>query len=304
MKILSWNVAGIRAVLKKNALDFVCETVHDYDVLCFQETKAEQIQVNAEKFKKLYPYQYWNHSKKRKGYSGTSIWSKVPFERTFDHPVFDDEGRIVAVEFKEFILVTVYTPNSKGDLSRLTDRTTQWDPLFRDYCNDLKTHKPVVICGDLNVIHQDIDIYQPENHQGNIYAGYTVEERSSFQALLDSGYEDAFRLFNNKPGQYTWWSYLHNARSKNIGWRLDYFLIDSRIVQCCNNSSILNKVLGSDHCPITLFLDLDKIHVETTPIDINPCHKRSLRRRSRSYPTPPDELDFRYIQNIKKPQIR
>ena len=251
MKILSWNVAGIRAVLRKNALDFALEG--EYDILCFQETKAEQVQVkNIDAFKAVYPHQHWNHSKKRKGYSGTSIWSKSPFVSTLESPEFDQEGRITTVEFSNFYLVTVYTPNSKGDLSRLSERTTEWDPLFRDYCNSFKCIKPVIICGDLNVIHQDIDIYQPEKHQGNIYAGYTFEERSEFTQLLSSGYIDAFRKFNNNPSNYTWWSYVHNARTKNIGWRLDYFLVDESLQKDVIDSSIESHIMGSDHCPITL----------------------------------------------------
>ena len=183
MKIISWNVAGIRAVLKKNALDFILED--NYDVICFQETKAEQIQVkNIDKFISKFPYQTWNHSKTRKGYSGTSIWSSIPFINILDCPEFDNEGRICTVEYSDFILVTVYTPNSKGDLSRLNERTNEWDPQFRYYCENLKKNKPVIICGDLNVINEDKDIYQPEKHKFNIYAGYTDEERLSFKTLI------------------------------------------------------------------------------------------------------------------------
>jgi len=254
MKILSWNVAGIRAVLRKDALDFALKG--EYDAICFQETKAEEIQVkNIDLFKSIYPYQYWNHSKKRKGYSGTAIWSKIPFD-SLDSPDFDQEGRITTVEYSKFYLVTVYTPNSKGDLSRLSERTNEWDPLFKNYCNYLKNKKPVIICGDFNVIHQDNDIYQPEKHQGNIYAGYTMEERTSFTELLTSGYIDAFRKFNNNPGNYTWWSYMHNARSNNIGWRLDYFLVDISLEHKIIDSTIESNILGSDHCPISLQIDI------------------------------------------------
>ncbi len=255
MKILSWNVAGIRAVLRKNALDFALKG--EYDALCFQETKAEEVQVkNIDKFKAIYPYQSWNHSKTRKGYSGTSIWSKTPFISTLESPDFDQEGRITTVEYNNFYLVTVYTPNSKGDLSRLKERTKDWDPLFKTYCNCLKLKKPVIICGDFNVIHQDIDIYQPEKHQGNIYAGYTIEERTTFTELLSSGYVDAFRKFNNNPGNYTWWSYMHNARTKNIGWRLDYFLVDTEIEKNIVDSTIESNILGSDHCPVSLSINV------------------------------------------------
>ena len=251
VRILSWNVAGIRAVLRKNALDFSLKG--EYDIMCFQETKAEQQQVkNIDAFKSIYPHQYWNHSKTKKGYSGTAIWSKIPFINMLEPPSFDNEGRITTVEYSEFYLITVYTPNSKGDLSRLNERTTEWDPLFQTYCNFLKNQKPVIICGDLNVIHQEIDIHQPEKHQGNIYAGYTIEERTTFTQLLSSGYFDAFRKFNQEPNNYTWWSYMHNARTKNIGWRLDYFLVDSRFFSNTKDSTIEKDILGSDHCPISL----------------------------------------------------
>lgn len=252
MKIISWNVAGIRAVLKKKALDFVLES--DIDVICFQETKAEKEQVkNIDNFTSKFPHQLWNHSKTRKGYSGTAIWSKIPF-KSIESPNFDQEGRITVVEFNDYFLVTVYTPNSKADLSRLVERVQVWDMLFREYCNQLKETKPVVICGDLNVIHQDIDIHQPEKHPGNVYAGFTNEERASFTQLLSCGYVDAFRLFNNEPCNYTWWSYMHNARKKNIGWRLDYFLVSTKLKCKIINSEIMNDIYGSDHCPISLEL--------------------------------------------------
>ena len=253
MKIISWNVAGIRAVLRKNALDFALDG--EYDAICFQETKAEQVQVkNIDNFTKIYPYQTWNHSKMKKGYSGTSIWSKKPFVSIVPTPDFDNEGRISAVEYNDFYLVTVYTPNSKGDLSRLPERTNEWDPLFKTFCNNLKCMKAVIICGDFNVIHQDVDIYQPEKHRGNIYAGYTLEERTEFTKLLSSGYVDAFRKFNTEPGNYTWWSYMHGARDRNVGWRLDYFLVDISLEENIISSTIEKQILGSDHCPITLYI--------------------------------------------------
>lgn len=252
---MSWNVAGIRAVIRKNALDFALKG--EYDIICFQETKAEQIQVkNIELLTSIYPHQYWNHSKTKKGYSGTSIWSKIPFMNTLDSPDFDREGRITTVEYSSFYLVTVYTPNSKGDLSRLSERTNEWDPLFKLYCNNLNLYKSVIVCGDFNVIHQDIDIHQPEKHQGNIYAGYTHEERTTFTELLSSGYIDAFRKFNQEPNNYTWWSYMHNARTKNIGWRLDYFLVNKELEENIIDSTIEKQILGSDHCPITLNIDI------------------------------------------------
>ena len=254
MKIVSWNVAGIRAVLRKNALDFVLES--DIDILCFQETKAEKEQVkNIDNFTSKYPYQIWNHSKTKKGYSGTAIWSKYNFKH-IESPFFDEEGRITIAEFENFILLTVYTPNAKADLTRLEYRVNEWDMLFREYCNQLNVIKPLIMCGDFNVIHQDIDIHQPEKHPGNIYAGFTNEERSSFTQLLSCGYIDAFRLFSNEPCNYTWWSYMHNARKKNVGWRLDYFLVSNIFKTKIINSEILNEIYGSDHCPISLNINV------------------------------------------------
>lgn len=293
MKVLSWNVAGIRAVLKKGTLEFVLKG--EYDVLCFQETKAEEQQVkNVEKYKELYPYQIWNSSKTKKGYSGTAIWSKIPFVSTLPTIDFDNEGRVVAVEYEEMYLVTVYTPNSKGDLSRLEERTKKWDTQFREYCNNLKEVKPVVICGDLNVIHQEIDINCPEKHLGNKYAGYTMEERAEFTKLLSCGYFDAFRKFNKSAGNYTWWSYISNARQNNVGWRLDYFVVDDLLNMNCTNSTIERDIMGSDHCPITLTLNF------TNPIHIN---KEPMRRRSMSYPTPPDLKESKIIESIKRPKM-
>lgn len=254
MKILSWNVAGIRAVLKKNALDFSIQ--EDYDTLCFQETKAEEQQVKLDdKFKEKYPHQLWNSSKTKKGYAGTAIWSKYEFKK-HETQEFDIEGRITVVEFNKFILLTVYTPNSKGDLSRLSERTDVWDIQFKEYCNQLKKQKPLILCGDFNVIHMDRDIHQPEKHQGNIYAGYTYQERQRFTELMSCGYTDAFRMFNDEAGHYTWWSYMHNARKKDIGWRLDYFLVDDALKPFINDSKILKEKMGSDHCPITLEINV------------------------------------------------
>ena len=159
-------------------------------------------------------------------------------------------------EYNDFILLTVYTPNSKGDLSRLNERTNKWDVLFKNYCDTLKEKKPLILCGDFNVIHTDKDIHQPEKHQGNIYAGYTYEERQRFTELIGSGYSDAFRMFNETSGNYTWWSYMHNARTKNIGWRLDYFLVDERVKEYITSSKILKEKMGSDHCPITLEVNI------------------------------------------------
>ena len=251
MNILSWNVAGIRAVIRKNALDFTLKK--EYDVLCFQETKAEQSQVkNIDQITKLYPFQIWNHSKKRKGYSGTCILSSIPFESVVDTPDFDKEGRITCVEFEKFYLVNVYTPNSKFDLSRLTERIDDWDPNFRRFCNNLNEVKSVIICGDLNVCHTNLDIYDHMKYRLNIHAGFTKDERQSFQILLDTGYIDAFRTVNKDPFRFTYWSYANNARYKNEGWRLDYFLVSKKLSDCIVESTIQSNIYGSDHCPITI----------------------------------------------------
>jgi len=302
MKIISWNVAGIRAVLRKNALDFALKG--EYDIICFQETKAEQHQVkNLESFDRVYPHQSWNHSKGRKGYSGTAIWSKSLY-KVHDSPFFDQEGRITTAEFPEFFLITVYTPNSKQDLSRLAERTNEWDPLFRDYCNSFKSSKPVIICGDLNVIHQEIDIYQPEKHKGNVYAGYTTQERDSFGCLLSSGYIDAFRKFNKEPHNYSWWSYMNNAREKNIGWRLDYFLVDTTIESLCTKSDICKDILGSDHCPITLDIDIGELD-SIIDSDKNGFESKEKRKRCGSYPImPQDIIDMNIINGLKKPLLK
>ena len=297
MKIVSWNVAGIRAILKKNALDF---TINDeIDIICFQETKAEQTQVKlSSSFLNFYPYQTWNHSKNKKGYSGTAIWSRHPFVSIIPTPHFDTEGRICAVEYTNFYLITVYTPNSKRDLSRLKERIDVWDTNFRQFCNNLDNKKSCIICGDFNVCHKDIDIHKPDQHRGNIYAGFTAEEQTSFDLLLSNSFVDTFRLFNNEGGNYTWWSYIYGARKKNIGWRLDYFLVSQDVKHFVKSSSILKNILGSDHCPIFLDFDLKtEMQSSSHAIDI---HTTSMRRRSYSYPTPPDVKEMIQITKTKR----
>lgn len=254
MKIISWNVNGIRAVLKKGFLDFMDE--HDPDIICIQETKAHKEQVELELDK--YPYKYWNSAEK-KGYSSTAIFSKhKPINIINDMGIekHDNEGRIITLEFKDYYLVTVYTPNSKRDLSRLPYRQNEWDVDFLSYMKSLEQNKPVIFCGDLNVAHKEEDLANPSSNKttksrpGN--AGFTDEEREGFDNIINAGFIDTFREFHKGNGHYTWWSYMGGARARNVGWRIDYFCISPSLKSIMTDSSILPEVMGSDHCPIVL----------------------------------------------------
>ena len=254
MKIISWNVNGIRAVLKKGFLDFMDE--HDPDIICIQETKAHKEQVELELDK--YPYKYWNSAEK-KGYSSTAIFSKhKPINVINDMGIekHDNEGRIITLEFKDYYLVTVYTPNSKRDLSRLPYRQNEWDVDFLSYMKSLEEKKPVIFCGDLNVAHKEEDLANPSSNKttksrpGN--AGFTDEEREGFDNIINAGFIDTFREFHKGNGHYTWWSYMGGARARNVGWRIDYFCISPSLKSIMTDSSILPEVMGSDHCPIVL----------------------------------------------------
>ena len=257
MKIISWNVNGIRAVIKKGFLDFMNE--YDPDIICIQETKAheEQVELDLEK----YPYKYWNSAEK-KGYSSTAIFSKVKplaVAKDMDIAKHDNEGRVITLEFKDYYLVTVYTPNSKRDLSRLPYRQTEWDVDFLNFVKSLEDSKPVIFCGDLNVAHTELDLANPQSNKttksrpGN--AGYTDEERSSFDNIIDAGFIDTFREYNEGNGHYSWWSYMAGARTRNVGWRIDYFCISPTLKPNMTNAYILPEVMGSDHCPIVLEMD-------------------------------------------------
>jgi len=249
MKIISWNVNGIRAVMKKGFPDFVKK--YDPDILCLQETKAHPDQVDE--LLHDYEHHFWNSADK-KGYSGTAIFSKIkPLNVSYGGgiDVGDTEGRIVTAEFDDFFLVNVYTPNSKRGLARL-DYRQEWDKLFFNYLKDLEKSKPVITCGDLNVAHTEIDLARPKNNTKN--AGFTPQERSGFQKYLDNGFLDTFRIFNQDPENYTWWSYMFNARAKNLGWRIDYFLTSEKLKKNIISAEILKDVMGSDHCPVTLNL--------------------------------------------------
>jgi len=251
MKIISWNVNGIRAVLKKGFLDFIKQ--EKPDVICIQETKAMPEQVEA--ILDNYPYQYWNSAEK-KGYSGTAIFSKIKpisIKNDLEIEKHDNEGRVICVELKNYYLVTVYTPNSKRDLSRLDYRTNEWDVDFLNYLKELEKDKPVVFCGDLNVAHKEIDLKNPKTNNKN--AGFTNEERAGFENYIQSGFIDTFRIFNQEPEHYTWWSYMFNSRAKNVGWRIDYFCISECIKNKLQKSIILPTIMGSDHAPISIEID-------------------------------------------------
>ena len=247
MKFISWNVNGIRAVIKKGFYDFVEN--YNPDILCLQEIKANKEQVDL----KLdsYPYQYWNSAEK-KGYSGTSIFSKIkPINEMYGIGIeeHDQEGRVITLEFEDYYLVTVYTPNSKRELLRLEYRQ-RWDSDFLKFVKSLESKKPVIFCGDLNVAHKEIDLKNPKTNHRN--PGFTDEERSSFDNIINAGFIDTFREFNNEGGHYTWWSYMFQARQKDIGWRIDYFCTSKSLKSNLKDAYILKDVLGSDHAPVVL----------------------------------------------------
>ncbi|MGK0290983.1 MAG: exodeoxyribonuclease-3 [bacterium] len=250
MKLISWNVNGIRAAVKKGFLDFMEE--QNPDVICLQEVKAEEEQAALE----LSQYtSYWNSAEK-KGYSGTAILSKkeaLNCRYGIGNEKHDQEGRVITLEFDEYFLVTVYTPNSKRGLERLDYRQNEWDVDFLAYVKELEASKPVVFCGDLNVAHQDIDLANPKTNHKN--AGFTDEERKGINNIIDAGFIDTFREFNQEGGNYTWWSYMRTARDRNIGWRIDYFCISSTLRPQLRSAAILSNVMGSDHCPISIELD-------------------------------------------------
>ncbi|MES2471010.1 MAG: exodeoxyribonuclease III [Patescibacteria group bacterium] len=265
MKIISWNVNGIRAVLKKGTfLPFIQK--YDPDILCLQETKAEQHQAVID----LPQYtEYWNSATK-KGYSGTAIFSKIkPLSVVNGLPahiikkfglVADDygdpntEGRVISAEFDKYYVVTVYTPNAKDDLSRVPLRHKQWDPAFLAFCKELESKKPVIFCGDLNVAHTPDDLARPKENEGN--KGFTAEEREGFQNFIDEGFIDTFRIFNSGNGHYSWWSNWSNARARNVGWRIDYILVSKILEKKVTKAAILPDVMGSDHCPVVAEISL------------------------------------------------
>lgn len=264
LKIYSWNVNGIRAVVRKGALqEFMAK--HQPDILCLQETKAKQGQAEID-----FPgyEEYWNSAEKA-GYSGTAIFTKIKplkVENGFPEDFVDrfklhgdvygdpnKEGRVITAEFEKFFVVGVYTINIKDDLSRLKIRKV-WDKAFLAWCQELEKRKPVVFCGDLNVAHTEDDLARPQENVGK--RGFTNEERAGFQKLIDHGFIDTFRLFRRGNGHYTWWTHWANARARNVGWRIDYFLVSESLRSKIKNAEIHPEVMGSDHCPVSLQLDV------------------------------------------------
>lgn len=258
MKLVSWNVNGLRAVLKKGFIDYFNRV--DADIFCLQETKLQKGQIDLE----LPGYHtYWNYAVK-KGYSGTAVFTKVkPLSDHYgiDIEEHDQEGRVITLEFENFFLVTVYTPNSKRELLRLPERM-EWEDAFLEYIRKLDKKKPVIVCGDLNVAHKEIDLKNPVSNRKN--AGFTDEERDKMTVLLNSGFVDTFRYFYpDREDAYTWWSYMSKARDKNIGWRIDYFVVSERLTPAMDDAEIHPEVLGSDHCPVALILNRNKIMLIT-----------------------------------------
>ncbi|HJF33434.1 MAG TPA: exodeoxyribonuclease III [Sporosarcina psychrophila] len=251
MKLVSWNVNGLRACVSKGFLEYF-ETV-DADIFCVQEIKLQEGQIDLQ----LEGYhQYWNYAIK-KGYSGTAVFTKVK-PLTVKYGVGDldaqEEGRILTLEFPQFYLVNVYTPNSQRDLARLPFRL-EWENDMRDYLKKLNDMKPVILCGDLNVAHQEIDVRNVKSNIGN--SGFTSEERGKMTDLLGEGFIDTYRYFNpNLEGAYTWWSYMSKVRERNIGWRIDYFIASNQLEPLLKDAAIHSHILGSDHCPIVLEIDL------------------------------------------------
>ena len=251
MRLISWNVNGIRAAIKKGFMDFFDDV--DADIFCLQETKLSDGQLDLE----LEGYhQYWNYAEK-KGYSGTAVFTKeepIHVSYGIDMEEHDKEGRVITCEYEEFFLVTCYTPNSQRGLARL-DYRMEWEEDFRKYLNMLDQVKPVVLCGDLNVAHKEIDLKNPSSNRKN--AGFSDEERSQFQNLLDAGYTDTFRhLYPDAADRYSWWSYITKARERNAGWRIDYFVVSDRLADAIVEADIRDDIFGSDHCPVYLELDL------------------------------------------------
>lgn len=264
MRIFSWNVNGLRAVLKKGALaEFLQEM--DPDILCVQETKMKPGQAALD----LPEYQEFWYSAERPGYSGTAIFTKIPPIRIFNGFTNDilqnydwqadkygtplSEGRVITAEFEQFYLVNVYTPNSKRDLTRLKLRETLWDPAFLSYLKTLEAYKPVVVCGDFNAAHTPLDLARPKDNEKN--AGFTEEERQGIRNIINAGFIDTFRYFYPSIQRYTWWALFAKARERNIGWRIDYFFVSQSLLPALKSAEIYEHLMGSDHCPVSIDLE-------------------------------------------------
>lgn len=265
MKIFSWNVNGIRAVIKKGDFKRFLDA-YDPDILCLQETKAfdHQIEVDFPQYE-----EYWCSAEK-KGYSGTAIFSKhapIDILQGFPEKIINTyalsdqygdtsrEGRIITLEFEPFFVTSVYTPNAKDDLSRIPMRHKNWDPAFLEYMKELEKQKPVIFCGDLNVAHTEDDLARPKENVGN--KGFTTEERAGASAMIDAGFVDTFRMFTQGNGNYTWWSHWGGARERNVGWRIDYVMASKSLSEIITRAQIHPNVLGSDHCPISIEMSLE-----------------------------------------------
>ncbi|MFS0781752.1 exodeoxyribonuclease III [Bacillus sp. 1P06AnD] len=251
MKFVSWNVNGIRACVKKGFLDYFHQV--DADIFCIQETKLQEGQIELE----LEGYhQYWNYAEK-KGYSGTAIFTKqepLSYSYGIGDKEAEAEGRSITLEFESFFLVNLYTPNSKRDLSRLPYRL-EWEDEIKNYLSQLNTIKPVILCGDLNVAHKPIDLKNAVSNRGN--SGFTDEEREKMTCLLEAGFVDSYRyLYPDKTGSYSWWSYMNKVRERNIGWRIDYFILSSELASYLSEAFIHSEIMGSDHCPVGIEIDL------------------------------------------------
>ena len=247
MKLISWNVNGLRAIMNKGFADFFNK--EDADIFCIQETKLQegQIELKPEGYNV-----YWNSAEK-KGYSGTAVFSKqkpISIKYGIDKEAHDKEGRVITLEYNDFYLVNCYTPNSQRELTRLEYRI-QWEDEFRKYLKELDKAKPIILCGDLNVAHEEIDLKNPKTNRHN--AGFTDEERNKMTELLNEGFVDSFRyIYPDLEGAYTWWSYMFHAREKNAGWRIDYFITSDRLKDKIEDSKIHANIMGSDHCPVEL----------------------------------------------------
>lgn len=254
MRFISWNVNGLRAAVKKGFSDYFKEA--DADIFCVQETKLQAGQIELEGLEGY--HDYWNYAVK-KGYSGTAVFTKEePLSVQYGLPedVHNQEGRVITLEFPAFYFVTVYTPNSQAELKRL-DYRTEWEQAFADHIIALDKQKPVVFCGDLNVAHQEIDLKNPKTNREN--PGFSDQERAMFGQLLDNGFVDTFRyLYPEQEDAYSWWSYRMNARSRNVGWRIDYFVVSSRLADSIQEARIHAEVLGSDHCPVELEIAIEE----------------------------------------------
>ena len=252
MRFISWNVNGLRACIQKGFYDYL--KAEDPDFICLQETKLQEGQIQMD----LPGYEtFWNYAEK-KGYSGTAIFTKhtpLSVSLGIGVPELDNEGRVITLEYKDFYLVTCYTPNSQRELARIGHRMT-WEDAFLKYLLKLDSQKPVILCGDLNVAHNEIDLKNPASNRNN--AGFSDQERSKFQTLLDAGFTDTFRFLNpDLKHAYTWWSYMFKARQTNAGWRIDYFIISNRLRDSLEDAQIHSDIMGSDHCPVYLQLAVE-----------------------------------------------